>query len=156
MNPIIEKLKERGIIVVFDVDGVLAPYEWGNMQHCVSDEEWDRTLANHKDVYANARPVQTFVDFIIEKGSDSCYVCSCGSKAEIHSKSSFCSDKYGIPAENICIVKKKADKLPFLNNLRDKLGISENRIAIIEDTVETLDEIANGHDYITVHVSSFL
>lgn len=31
MNPIIEKLKGAGVIVVFDVDGVLAPYEWGNM-----------------------------------------------------------------------------------------------------------------------------
>jgi len=43
-----------------------------------------------------------------------------------------------------------------LNSLHDKLGIPENQIAIIEDTVETLDEIANGHDYITVHISSFL
>lgn len=28
---IIETIKQPGIIVVFDVDGVLAPYEWGKI-----------------------------------------------------------------------------------------------------------------------------
>ena len=28
---IVNKLLENGMIVVFDVDGVLAPYEWGKI-----------------------------------------------------------------------------------------------------------------------------
>lgn len=44
----------------------------------------------------------------------------------------------------------------LLNTLRDTLGIPENRIAIVEDTVETLDMIAEKGDYKTIHVSSFL
>ena len=61
-----------------------------------------------------------------------------------------------IPDENIVFVKEKSDKLIFLEQLRDKLQIPENKIAIVEDTVKTLDKIAKAGDYITVHVSSFL
>ena len=65
-------------------------------------------------------------------------------------------DVANIPDENIVFVKEKSDKLIFLEQLRDKLQIPENKIAIVEDTVKTLDKIAKAGDYITVHVSSFL
>jgi len=51
----------------------------------------------------------------------------------------------------------------FSNNTRKieeikmskKLDIPQNKIALVEDTVETLDNIAKTRDYFTVHVSSF-
>jgi hypothetical protein len=36
-----------------------------------------------------------------------------------------------------------------------KLDIPQNKIALVEDTVEILDNIAKTRDYFTVHVSSF-
>lgn len=34
---LVDYLKQDGVITVFDVDGVLAPYEYGDLKHCVSD-----------------------------------------------------------------------------------------------------------------------
>jgi len=45
-------------------------------------------------------------------------------------------------------------KVNVLNMIRDAKNIPENEIAIIEDTVKTLDAIAKEHNYVTVHVSS--
>ena len=153
---IIDYIRQEGTIVVFDVDGVLAPYEWGVNQHCMSDKLWDSILDNHEDIYARVQPVQTFLDFIHSKRPQDCYVCSRSAHAESAFKAKFCTDNYGIPENHICLVDNKSDKLLFLNSLRDELGIPESRIAIVEDTVKTLDEIAKDHDYITVHISSFL
>ena len=36
-RPIIDLVKRNDIVVVFDVDGVLAPYEWGSEQHAMPD-----------------------------------------------------------------------------------------------------------------------
>ena len=38
---ILQYLLKPEIAVVFDVDGVLAPYEFGYLSHSMSDEEWD-------------------------------------------------------------------------------------------------------------------
>lgn len=38
---------------------------------------------------------------------------------------------------------------------QDGLDIPQNKIALVEDTVETLDNISKTRDYFTVHVSSF-
>lgn len=34
---LVEELAQDGIVVVFDVDGVLAPYEWGFRKHCMTN-----------------------------------------------------------------------------------------------------------------------
>ena len=157
MNTIIKKLLEPDVIVVFDTDGVLAPYEWGkNNRHCMPNAEWDERLEQHEDIYKLIRPVKIFQDFIKQKDIKTIFVCSKSGQDEMASKAAFCKDNYGILAENIQFVKDKADKLCVLDQIRDRLNIPENKIAIVEDTVKTLDMIAADRDYITVHVSSFL
>lgn len=157
MNPIIEKLLEPDVIVVFDTDGVLAPYEWGkNNRHCMPDEEWNERLENHEDIYKRVRPVKVFQDFIKQKNIKTIYVCSKTGQDELASKADFCKDNYGVLGENITFVSNTADKLLTLDWIRDNLNVPENKIAIVEDTVKTLDMIARDRDYITVHVSSFL
>lgn len=154
---IIDAIAQPGVVVVFDVDGVLAPYEWGtNCRHSMPDDEWDSRLAAGEDLYKTIQPVKILQDFIAQKNPDEVYVCSKAANVEAKSKKEFCIREYGIKPKNICLVKKKSDKLMLLNTLRDTLGIPENRIAIVEDTVETLDMIAEKGDYKTIHVSSFL
>lgn len=155
-NNIVDYIKNQGIIVVFDVDGVLAPYEWGNKRHCMSDEEWNNALASGENLYGKMRPVKTLQEFIKNKNTSEVYVCSKSADGEMQSKKKFCAVNYGIEPEYICFVKNKTDKLDFLNSLKSKLGIPESQIAIVEDTIETLDYIANNTEYITVHISSFL
>lgn len=144
---IIETIKQPGIIVVFDVDGVLAPYEWRkNCHHSMPDEEWNLKLANGEDLYRRIRPVKVLQDFISQKNIDEVYVCSKAGLDELKSKTAFCVKEYGI----------KPEKLVILDKIRDKLGVAEDQIAIVEDTVDTIDMTAERRDYKTIHVSSFL
>ena len=129
---IIDYIRQEGTIVVFDVDGVLAPYEWGVNQHCMSDELWDRILDNHEDIYARVQPVQTLLEFIHSKRPQDCYVCSRSAHAESAFKAKFCTDNYGIPGDHICLVDHKSDKLLFLNSLRDELGIQKTGLPLLK------------------------
>jgi len=152
---LINDLLQENRIVVFDVDGVLAPYEWGFKKHCMTDEEWISVLKLGEDMYSHVKPVKVFQDFISKKNIENIYVCSKAEDVEYESKKNFCIREYGILEDHIKLVKNKSDKVLFLNELTEELKIPEWDIAIVEDTVDTLNKIANSHMYYTVHVSSF-
>lgn len=94
-------------------------------------------------------------DFIKNKNIDDVYVCSQADDYESVAKIKFVTDNYNIKRENIYLVKDKSMKVDVLNEIRDMRDIPENKIAIIEDTIKTLDAIAEKHNYVTVHISSF-
>lgn len=147
-------LLKKEVIVVFDVDGVLAPYEFGDKKHCISNEKWDEMLEKEIDVYSNVQPIKVLRKFIKIKGTENVYVCSVSSIKEYDSKVAFCMKKYSIPEDHIMLVKHKTDKVSFLDALSKKMNLPHNEIALVEDTVETLDQAAKS-DYCTVHISSF-
>ena len=65
---IIDAIAQPGVVVVFDVDGVLASYEWGtNCRHSMPDDEWDSRLAAGEDLYKTIQPVKILQDFIAQK-----------------------------------------------------------------------------------------
>lgn len=152
---LIEELSSNGMVVVFDVDGVLAPYEWELRKHCMSDKEWTSILESGVDMYSHVKPIKCMQDFIKNKRIEDVYICSKSEKAEYESKKNFCIREYGIPEDHIKLVEHKFDKVLFLDELLEKLNTFPEKIAIVEDTVETLNEIANTRHYYTVHVSSF-
>lgn len=147
-------LLKKEVMVVFDVDGVLAPYEFGDKKHCINDDEWDEMLEKGIDVYSNVQPVKVLQKFIKRKGAENVYVCSVSSLKEYDSKVAFCMKKYSILEDHIILVKHKSDKALFLDALSKKMNLSHDKIALIEDTVEILDQAAKS-DYCTVHISSF-
>lgn len=152
---IVNKLLENGMIVVFDVDGVLAPYEWGENSHSLSTVDWNLGFLNGEDLYANIKPIKKLQKFINKKDKNEVYVYSCGEWFEIFPKTDFCANNYSIQKENIAIVKNVNDKLTYLDKLCELTKYPQEKIAIVEDTVSTLDYIARNSDYMTVHVSSF-
>ena len=42
MSKITDYLLKDDVIVVMDVDGVLAPYEFSELSHSMTDDEWDK------------------------------------------------------------------------------------------------------------------
>ena len=52
-------------------------------------------------------------------------------------------------------VAQKAEKVEFLRQLAGELGVPESRVALVEDTVKTLDLVDQETGCVTVHVSSF-
>ena len=151
---IVERLLEKDMVVVFDIDGVLCPYEWGENKHTMANDEWISTFVNKVDLYSKKKPVKKLKQFIDKKDKNNVYVCSVGEFFEVLPKTSFCK-KYGILSENVSIVESTVEKLYYLEHLQEKLGIEQEKIAIIEDTVATLDFISNNSNFTTVHISSF-
>lgn len=152
---LVDYLKQDGIITVFDVDGVLVPYEYGYLKHCVSDEEWLNGFNDpDNNLYSKMKGLPFLQKFIANKNIDDVYVCSQADDYESDAKIKFVMNNYNVKRENIFLVKEKSMKVNILNMIRDAKNIPENEIAIIEDTVKTLDAIAKEHNYVTVHVSS--
>lgn len=155
MKNLMNYLLQPDVVIFFDVDGVLAPYEFGEHRHCIADEEWDKMLESGGDVYSIVSPIKLFQNFIKEKGTDNVYVCSKAHPEEYASKTKFCQEGYGIPSDHIFLVASKKEKLDILKNFSNAHDIPEKKIAMVEDTVDTLDMIANESNCSTVHVSSF-
>lgn len=156
ISKITDYLLKDDVIVVMDVDGVLAPYEFSELSHSMTDDEWDRLVASGENPYKDVRPIKLMQEFIQKKGVDKVYVCSKSPLSEIPGKRAFIKDNYDLPDDNIYFTLEKAEKLTVLQTLQQKLGLKPSQIAIVEDTVKTLDYIRAHSDFVTVHVSSFM
>lgn len=151
---VLNYLMQPNVAVVFDIDGVMAPYEFGELRHngC-PDSEWEQFVENNKP-YSNAKVIPQILSFIQEKGVKNVYACSVSEDYEKEDKGGFVSDKYGLPSDHIIFTKTKDEKLTFLKSLSEKMG-GEKNVAMVEDTVKTLNQIYDNSNIITVHISSF-
>ena len=156
MSKITNYLLKDDVIVVMDVDGVLAPYEFSELSHSITDDEWDRLVASGENPYKDVRPIKLMQEFIQKKGVDKIYACSKSPLSEIPGKRAFIKDNYDLPDDNIYFVANKNTKLIILEELQAKLHLKPSQIAIVEDTVKTLDYIRAHSDFVTVHISSFM
>lgn len=148
-------LLEKETIAVFDIDGVLAVYEFGDCRHGVDDETWEDSFTEDINPYTYAMPLPKLQEFIKKKGMDKVFVCSQASLYEQKPKLDFVKDNYGIPEDHVLFVENKTEKVNVLRLLKKSRSVPECRIALVEDTVKTLDSILQCGDYVTVHISSF-
>lgn len=155
MSKIMDFLLQPDTIIFFDVDGVLAPYEFGKLRHCIGDYEWKQRLEAGEDLYSMISPIKLLQAFIKRKGTDNIYVCSKAAPEEYESKKKFCHEGYGIPMDHIFLTSSKKTKVSILKKFAKDRMIPEEKIAMVEDTVETLDMIGLYSHCATVHISSF-
>ena len=154
MTRAIDFLMEPGTIVVFDIDGVLAPYEFTPRCHSViDDDEWFE-LVRTGDPYGSLPPVKLIQRMIAEKGRDDVYACSVSSPDEYVGKQRFVERNYDIDPAHIRFVDAKGEKLGALRAIAAERNVPEAQVAMVEDTVKTLDAIARVSDIATIHVSS--
>jgi FMN phosphatase YigB (HAD superfamily) len=154
LTPLLSYLLEPQTAVVFDIDGVLAPYEFGELSHSAcADDEWEAFVREH-DPYGHLRPIRLLQDFIAQKGTERVYACSVAADFEEAGKRDFVLREYGLPTDHVRIVSAKADKLAYLEEVRSQLGVPAQRVALVEDTVGTLYLVSEQTGFTTVHVSS--
>lgn len=159
-SPILELMSRPDTITVFDIDGVLAIYEFGSEERpghsACCDEDWE-TFVRDNDPYRNARPIpaiQRFIDAKVAVDPDCVWACSVAEDYEEAGKSAFVSRHYAIPEDHITMVRKKDDKIAFLEYLAIRFGIDRRSIVLVEDTTKTLDA-ADAAGFATCHVTSF-
>ena len=152
-------LKDKKSILVFDVDGVLAPMEYGEYNHYYyDDEEWAKELEKGIDFYGKVKPFKTIQDFLKDKNMDNIYVITkVMNKEEFIQKLSFLKKNYNIKEDNCYMVFKDRDKLLLLDEIKEKYPkLDSHYIVFIEDTVDNLTYVMNNSKYSTVHISSFI
>lgn len=155
----IQKLLESDdSVVVFDIDGVLAAYEYGTYNHnACREDEWNEYVARH-DVYENARPLAVLQKYILRKGIDRVFVCSVADDNEREQKTNFVVNSYKIDRSHIYFVKDKNNKLDVLKKIHalNCPGLYPYKIIMVDDTAEVLSNIQEHSGYSTAHISSFI
>lgn len=155
-SKILDYLLEDQTAVVFDIDGVLAPYEFGDLCHSACpDEDWESYVRSN-DPYARVRASKVLQKFVNSKDPSHVFACSVACDYEADGKIDFVLRNYNIPRENVHIVENKQQKLGFLDEVAKTLQLPQSRVALVEDTVKTLDLVCASTNFVTVHVSSFL
>lgn len=151
-------------VLVFDVDGVLASYEYGDHNHnACRDDEWMKYVCSHKP-YRKARPlktIQNFLKYLQTSGFDlnRVFVCTqCFGEEELTEKKYFVVNNYPISIANIYKVGSEEEKLTVLNFIHDSFfpDVPDENIIMIDDTAAVLTHIQNNSGYSTVHISTFM
>lgn len=157
----IEKLlKSKDAVLIFDVDGVLAAYEFGKRNHnACNDEDWQK-LFEESSVYENIRPIKTIKKWLKKYGNpDRTFVCTKSyTDAETEDKVKFVTKNYPIKTENVFAVKTDDEKLEVLKKIHNDIfpDTKEKYIIMIDDTINVLSNIQENSNYSTAHISSFM
>lgn len=159
LSKIREMLKDPRAVLVFDLDGVLSAFEYGERLHNIcTAAEWHDYIATH-DPYQYARPLTTMQRFISEYcDPERVFVCSRAGKLEIEKKKAFITKNYPIDASHIYAVKNNKDKVKILEQIHNKYfsDLDPKWIIMIDDTTEVLDNIQETSGYSTAHITSFM
>lgn len=155
---LVDTLIKEKYIVVFDIDGVLASYEFGDLKHSMDEDEWQKIAGNPKlSPYNNARPLPKLQEFIGKIVLDSVFVCSAAANLEeAEAKTVFVKKYYGIKKENCrFVLDKRRDKAAILSALA--LQNEGVKIAFVDDSISNLDIVKEkcGNKISTIHISSF-
>ena len=154
-----ELLNDKSSVFVFDVDGVLAPIEYGEYNHYYyDDEEWAKKLEEGKDFYSEVKPIKTMQDFLKDKNKDNIYVITkVMNNKEFLQKQTFLKKHYNIKEDNCYMVFKDRDKLLILEEIKEKYSdLEDHKIVFIEDSVDNLTYVMDNSNFSTIHISSFM
>ncbi len=145
-------------VYFFDVDGVLAPIEYGEYNHYYyDDEQWALALKKN-DFYENRKPFLVMQDFISHKNLDNVYVVTkVMNEIELEQKKKYLRKNYHIYPSHVYSVLKDEDKVNVMKLIQEKYPDLEDKyFLMIDDTVSVLNYIMEHSAYSTVHISSFL
>ena len=160
MSKIMDLINDENAVIIWDVDGVLAAYEYGERNHnAVSDAEWIEYLRQHH-TYENARPLTTIQKWMADHGNpERMYVCTKVEDGyELKQKVKFVTKNYPIKKENIYHSKKDDHgKLTCINGLKLKYpGLEDKYFIMVDDSVSVLNWIQENSNFSTMHISSFM
>jgi len=159
MTRVNELLNDNESVIAFDIDGVLAIMQWGDHNHFLAlDKEWKDACDGKAIEYGEDKVSKTMLNFINNKDLNRMHVITrvYGDK-EGELKRLFAKKYYGIPEENFYTVMENEEKVDILSKIKTKYpNVEDEKIIMIDDSTEVLNEIMKKSNYTTVHISSFL
>lgn len=158
MSKIKELLKSDDSILVFDIDGVLAVLEFGEYRaYFADDNTWTEEILNGTNFYDETKISKKMQEFLMNKNMNNIYVITKSyTKEEDLMKKEFVKKYYSILDENFYTVREEKDKKEVLNIIKEKTGIEDYKIVMIDDTTSILCDVMDNTNFSTAHISSFL
>ena len=159
MSKIKSLLKDKESVLVFDIDGVLAVIEFGEHTHFrLNDDDWNKQILEGNNFYTEDKVSKKMQDFLKTKDMKKVYVITkCFNEKEGIFKKDYANTYYNIPKENVYYVKSKKDKLNKIKEIKSNYpNIEDEKVIMIDDTVEVLNDVMENSNFSTCHISSFL
>lgn len=164
MTPELWKLlTDKESVRFWDIDGVLAQYEYSERNHnACKESEWGDFIKQNPHFYHdNVKPIKVIQDFIALYGDyKRDYVISCTYDLfELGCKISFVDKYYPIiPRDNIFRAETRTQKLLIMRQALDLYikNTPPKNVIMIDDTTDVLSYIQENSDFTTIHISSFL
>ena len=159
MTKIKELIDSNDTILVFDMDGVLAKLEFGEYNHYeMDDAKWQAAYEKGEIFYSEDKVVKRMQRYLATKNMNNIYVLSKAyNENENKDKIHFLTKYYNIKEENIYFVQENKDKVNVLSKIKElHPEVEDYKLAMVEDTVEILDDIMAKTKFSTIHISSFL
>ena len=159
MSRIQEILKDKDSVIAFDVDGCLAKLEFGEYNHYTySDQEWIDALRNGGDFYDKDKVSPKLKAFIESKDINNIYVITKSyTEYEDEAKYKYLTTYYNILKDHIYCVREDILKKERLKEIKDKYpNLEDNKIIMVDDSVDVLTDIMDNTSFSTVHVSTFI
>lgn len=154
-----ELLQDDEAVLVFDVDGVLAPIEWGEYNHFGEDNEtWSKMYQEKANYYTEQYVSKRMQEFLKSKDKNRIFVITKAfNENEVEDKRNFVNAFYNIPKAHVYSVKQNSEKTERLKEIKSLFPKLQNyKLAMIDDTVEILTHIKENTNFSTIHISSFL
>lgn len=153
---LVDKLSDK--IIVFDLDGVLCPFRFGDTKcFAASDEEWDIYCAMKEDAYRYVKGIPVMQEIVENLNPRNVYVLSCVTNSyEANSKRAFIEREYpSIEVNNIQFASTRVGKLDMLGVLILKRCQAKDDCILIEDDLKTI-QLAEDSNISCMHISEFV
>jgi len=158
MSKVRELIQDKKTIYFFDVDGVLAPIEYGEYNHyMLDDDEWAQALLE-ENFYRDKKPFKVFQNFINERDREHIYVITkVMNEVELQQKKEFLKINYDVDEAHVYGVYTDEQKLDVMKKVKQEYpDLEDHYFLMIDDSLIVLNHIMEHSCFATLHVSSFL
>lgn len=159
MSKIKKLIKDHDAILVFDMDGVLSKLEFGDFNHyALNDQEWSEACLKGENFYTEEKVIKRMQKYLSKKNMDNIYVITkVYNEKESEYKELFLTKYYNIKKDHIYYVDSNNAKVGVLLKIKEKYpDIEDYKIAMIEDSVDVLNDVMDKTNFSTIHISSFI
>ncbi len=156
MGRIWEIINKPDTVLVFDIDGTLISYNYGEyrahheLDNINTEEEFSRI-----DMYNGSRGIPVIRDFLKTKDMNNIYCLSMEPHRHDISKKKAVYSYYGIMPSHIYLVEDHSRKPELLEKIARMTLKDENKLVFIDDNSKVLRAVEEQTPYYTAHVSIF-
>ena len=156
MGRIWEKLNDPKTTLVFDIDGTLISYNYGEFR---AHHELDRAKTEEEfrsvDIYNGCRGSPVIRDFLKNRDLRNVYCLSMEPHQHDESKKRAVHMYYGILPSNVFLVEDHSEKPGVLKKIAEASKADRDSLVFIDDNSMVLRKVEEETGFCTAHVTVF-